>query len=326
MKLSDSVRTKEDLWRFEYNIRPYLRHVPDEELGVRRDDILRNVITLTRDGKVGLHPPDLYGDFWYRRLIHFHHECSERGKDSTKIGSDAPLDFHGCADYREIVKRNSALFDFTPQGVFCKYGKAEYMESLLKEGQAYIAPVSSYKSDHHNDARKDDEMVFTTFISPYDYDLNLVDPWIRRLYPERSHKAIEFNKPSDHYLYCLTTKFDLRFFYDFKDDGSGTYAQSCVIINNQQEFENRLIADVKNKLPGWSILFSNANYIDPYYFTRIIPNDEIILYFVKRSRFIYQREFRLVAVPPATYSRQLEPFIVSLGSLEDIAQMVSINQ
>jgi hypothetical protein len=171
----------EDFCSLQYGIRPYLRHASDEELRVRRDDILRNIITLTREGKVGLHPPDEYGNYWGSRLIHLNHECFERGREITRLGNDAPLDFHGCVDYLNIVRQNSDIFDLQPQGIFCKYGKKEYMESLLKEGQVYIAPASSYKSDHHNYARKDEEMIFTYFISPYDYDLDRIDPvWLKK--------------------------------------------------------------------------------------------------------------------------------------------------
>lgn len=140
---------------------------------------------------------------------------------------------------------------------------------MLECGILRIAPASSFVDQEHNTARRDDELTLTTHITPYDYDMGLVDNYFLRLMPTRRFATIHHKKPCDHYLYCVTVVFDPRLLFDFND--------TCIIIRDQNEFRRRLMRFLKWRLPGWTLYFDQARYVDPYFVVQRIPSagDEI---------------------------------------------------
>lgn len=306
--------SREDAWVLGYRIRPYLRGASRTQLCDRLKDVLRNLYTITPDGKVG--PTQLKGIpwTWPQRLWDLRHEYSFRGVRFEHDISFEDLPFH--REALAAIRRNPALGDqYGVSGVFCKFGKREHLERMLREGVVRVAPASTFAATDHNSARRDDEMMLTTHITPYDYDLGLVDKHLRRIMPARRFATVQHRKHSDHYLYCVSVAFECRLFFDFDAD-------ACIIVRDQQEFVQRLKAYMSWRLPGWSIYFDMAKYVDPYFILQILPTAGNDIFFLKSFHYMYQHEHRLVAIPPKDWREPLRPIFLKLGSLEKIAKIV----
>lgn len=318
----DTQSTKEDHWRLMYRLRPYLGNADNQALRCRLDDILRNVLNLTPEAKVGMLPSDQGGSIWSQKLIDLHLECFRR---STKIEDIADMsEMPWNMEALELIRRNQHIIShFDKKNIFCKFGKIQWMRELLEHGNLRISPASYYSYSEHNIARRDDELILETYLTPYDYDLGIIPDFLLEKYPERGWGVINHIKPSNHYLYCLTVSFNPRYFFDFRgDDG---IADACVIIHNPDEFERRLTAAVSQALNGWHIKTGMAKYVDPYSVVTLLPNHSDEIYFFKPFRFLYQREYRLVAIPPPREQNTLDHLSLRLGSLKDIAELMRVS-
>ena len=306
--------SREDSWILQYRIRPYLRGASHAQLRNRLEDILRNLYTITPSGKVGATHMKGVPWTWSQKLWDLRHEYGFRDVRFEDDISFERLPFH--TDALSAIKGNSKLGEYhTLSRVFCKFGKREHMDAMLREGVVRVAPASTFVAMEHNVARRNNEMMLTTHITPFDYDLRLVDPYFRRIMPTRRFATVEHCKPTDHYIYCVSVALDCRLFFDFEAD-------SCVIIRDQDEFVRRLKRYVSWRLPGWKIRFEMARYFDPYFIHQRLPAEGNEIYFFKDFCYMYQREHRLVAIPPDNWRQALRPMFLKLGSLEEIAEIV----
>jgi hypothetical protein len=306
--------SREDAAVLQYRIRPYLRGANRGQLRERLEDVLRNLYTITPVGKVGLTQLKGVPWTWPEKLGDLRHEYGLRGIRFEDDVSFKDLPFH--REALDAVKKNPTLGDYhAVSRVFCKFGKREHMEGMLREGIVRVAPASTFYATQHNAARRDNEMMLTTHITPYDYDLGLLDPYFKRIMPTRRFAMVEHRKPSDHYLYCVSVAFDCRLFFDFDAD-------SCVVVRNQDEFVRRLKGYLSWRLPGWTIYFDMVKYFDPYFICQRLPAPRDDIFFFKHFRYMYQHEHRLVAIPPEDWREPLRPMFLKLGSLEEIAKIV----
>jgi hypothetical protein len=118
-------------------------------------------------------------------------------------------------------------------------------------------------------------------------------------------------------------KFDFRYFFDFA--GEEGVADSCVLIHNQDEFIRRLIRSVRRALPDWVLRFDGLRYIDPYFMIDRLAHAGPDIYLFKEFRFMYQYEYRLIAIPPPGAEGKLDHLYLNLGSLRDMAEFIKIN-
>jgi hypothetical protein len=246
-------------------------------------------------------------------------ECEQRRLAPTRLApDDLDVPFLTTAALDRAM-RNGGLQRRLGKCVgFFKYTQREFALSTVTDGTIRLCPASQYNSRALNSAIRDDELHLTTYISPYDYDLGLVDPIIRARHPVRTSLEVTYTKPTDFYMYCFSTSFDLRYFFDFECD-------TCVVIRDQRQFEKRLCGAVTKALPGWRIQTRPVRYIDPFQMNNFsaVPSADVIFY--KDFRYLYQREFRLVAVPPPDLAAPLSPVFVNLGSLKDICEIVPLD-
>ena len=119
---------------------------------------------------------------------------------------------------------------------------------------------------------------------------------------------------SDYYIFCVAKRFDHRLFDDFD-------AEAVVIINDPGEFERRLHLQVSSKLTGWTAHSAEVEYVDP-----LFPRaDTLNPYFCKHFRYCYQHEFRQFWINPGSHDkRTLAPFLISLGPLQDVCEIVAL--
>src|SRR4051794_5134196 len=70
----------------EYRLRPYLRNSSEQDLRNRLEDILRNVIAFTPEGKIGAIGVEDGGPFWRPKVSALELEYEFRGIDPVEHG------------------------------------------------------------------------------------------------------------------------------------------------------------------------------------------------------------------------------------------------
>lgn len=308
---------REDFWKFTYRLRRYLAGSTDEELIARFRDIALNSFTFTSAGQVGMHPQASVHEMWAEQLVHLATECATRDRD--------PLDGFDLKDFvftkgnLEAFRKQQHVLAFRPTGpIFCRYGRLEHMTALRERGEVLLRPASCYSAGSLDSARRDDELVLRTYVCPHDYDLGLVDRRLRKHHPERCFIHLDHEKPTDFFMLCLTAGFEIRLFADFG-------ANACLVIHDQGEFERRLTAGFREALPGWGLHFAQARYVDPYHMPMVLDDDGADLAFWKHFRYMYQKEWRMVALPPPGEGSPLEKQHLQLGSLSDISEVIALD-
>jgi hypothetical protein len=104
-------------------------------------------------------------------------------------------------------------------------------------------------------------------------------------------------------------QYSRRLFHDFRAD-------SCLVIHDADKFMNRLTKAVIRTYPEYAVSGKSVRYFDPFDCTEK-PN----VFFLKPFSYAYQREFRLIFIPPHPI-KQLAPFFIQIGSLEDCAELI----
>jgi hypothetical protein len=313
--------SREDAWRFQYRLRPYLQNASPAELQQRLEDILRNIYAFSADGRVAAVPAAHGGSVWAQKILDINLEFDRRNMTIYDFARFDDLPFKKEALQIILANRHHAHY-LQQRAVFCKYGELRWMRELISGGNVRLSPASYFRGDQHNRARKDDELTLRTVVTPYDFDLGFVPPFLQRRLPERAWVVIDHAKPSDHLLYCLTAGFDFRYFFDFGSESS--VAAGCVVIHDQDKFEARLLREARRVLRGWTVRFDGVRYVDPFFVLNLLPAKENEIFFFKDFRFMYQREFRLVAVAPEGAAGTLQHVDLSLGPLGDVAELVEI--
>lgn len=297
-----------------YRLRRYLSGATDAELTQRLADISANLYTFTSDGRVGLLMSEVR-DYWLDRIEHLLVENQTRGRDTLK-GHDGSKFVFTKSNLEKFRGQKAILSYVPPANSFFRFGEKKYMEELRDVGGILLKPASTYADRAHDPARRDDEICFRTHVCPHDYDLGVIDPYIRKFLPNRSYQYIDQHKPFDYYLFCVSVRFEIRLFADF-------CADACLVITNQKAFEERLTTAIRKLLPEYFVKFDLTKYVDPYNMPRTLPFNDPEYAFIKHHAYMYQSEFRLIAAKPARHAT-IRPLKIEIGSLRDISELVTL--
>lgn len=185
-----------------------------------------------------------------------------------------------------------------------RYSERELLDRALRLGEFRLRPASDYKDIEDSIARKDDEQ--------------------RRKFVLRNPKIthVRTGQPivpigdvvksssigSDYLVLCLATIYSDHFYQDF--EGS----DACLIIHNPNEFFNRMYSAIDSVLPSsWAAIDGPVTYG---------RSSKLGVPFSKPEEFMFQFEWRFACLPiPSIY--RCEATFVTLGSIEDIAEVVS---
>jgi hypothetical protein len=260
---------------------------------------------------------------WLQRLSDIDSEYRRREQCMEELVRAGDIPFNHKA--LDLVRANQHIAHYAQPGhVYCRYGDLRWMRDFLERGELLLSPASYYQGSEHGVARRDNEMEIETIVTPYDYDLGMVHASLLAAHGERAWAFFRHQKPCDHYLFCVTVGFDFRHFLDFGSDGEP--AEECVLIRDQQAFEQRLLAGMQLALPGWDLSFGGAKYVDPYWILQALTTIEHEIFYLKNFRFMYQNEFRGLAMPPLSVSGPFKRIPIALGSLEDIAELIQLRR
>jgi hypothetical protein len=295
-----------------------MEHLSDHELENRAKDIFLNQLVLTEENKIGLHPINQEGEYWMTVFTHLLEEYVIRfspfpaGFPRWQINQiripNPRLD--AAAKACEVVRKLKTA----PGKYLFKYGQFSILEQLHREGKLRISPAGSYADPSLNPAIQDDELSFCFTPNPAHFKLEVFDGKTGkskgRLTPE--NLKIKYESHSNYYVYCLSSIFAPRLFLDFEAD-------ACLVIREPKRYVEKLMMAFEGLNPGWIGASETVKYLDPLN----PPNKSIDLFSCKHFRYSYQKEVRLIWLPPAP-AHTLGHQFLELGNLEDCSELVSI--
>jgi hypothetical protein len=298
----------------QYRAKRYLQHLSLEDLTQRTIDVLANYHVLNDEGKIGLCPINGEGADWMTLFIHIMAEMDlRRARFPDGFLKNAPL---VKPTWPEIPKPVQAIKGINLKGDYLvKYGEQRYLRPMLEKGILRIAPASSYDDPSLNQARKDTELEASILLEPSETKVELVNE--QTLESERPIEVIgnltaTMNCNSDYYVFCLSMEYNARFFDDFEAD-------SCLIIRQPIKFVEKLYRDFSQRFPGWRGRATGVTYYDPLLIAQMPES----VFFHKHCRYAYQKEYRIVLLPPKPI-KKLEPFFLELGNLEEFCDLVCL--
>ncbi len=197
-----------------------------------------------------------------------------------------------------------------------KFGKIEHLRQLLNSGRVYINCGSFFKQNiDHGRFDKAEGRISLQHLKDSFLDV--------RPKGESQWKRLSFQTGKFEYSFKISEYF-IYSLYHFSDDEtrSNSYFQfpesikqmgdSYLLIKNPKQFMDRLIKGLeKNKF--------EYNYGVVTYYDETKNQDNLTL-FHKPVSYAYQKEFRILVK-----SHQKDPIEFNIGSLEDIAEILGIN-
>ncbi|MGY3332971.1 hypothetical protein ACVILI_005988 [Mesorhizobium sp. USDA 4775] len=302
-------------FREQYRANRYARHLSRDELGTRFRDIMRNLLMVTPNAKIGVHPVDeQHGPMW-EKFTHVAEEIQLRyGPWPAGMGRDIlrrdQLPSYASNLAKQAVERISVL-GLRRGDVFIKLGKRVHMEQLYRRGQLRIQPASFFSEPSHNQAIRDDELSLSFSVAIVHDDNGKLVPYSPRADGAIEHRLdVRFDAQSDYYLYCITSSIEPRLVVDFN-------AEACVVIRNRDAFRDRLRRAMVAYDPKLEMQEGPAIYVDPLAPTSARPFVPLSKYF----GYAYHDEYRFCWLPQFRVSR-LSHIDLEIGSLEDISELI----
>jgi hypothetical protein len=283
--------SRAEVWQLQYRGNRYMRDLPNDALSTRVGDLMTAMVTYTSDGKFGMKPVE--GEFSeMERFAHALEEMAIRGLNHRQVGVLEALNLPNEPKARRAL---TALAGRSwPEPILVKFGKLQHMAALLLGGKGRVSPASFYADPSLGRARSDNEARIAAYVHPTDahrfmgvradgdgasaVDLNV---------PYLGSTWIELHAKTDFYVYCMAQSCEPRMFADFDE--------ACVVITRPEEFTSRIQNAIAEKLPGWTFIAEPVIYFDPF-FAR--PH-QMYAQLCKHFRFSYQREYRLLWLPPS---------------------------
>lgn len=152
------AQERHEVWREHYRLDRYMNHLNQADLDQRMEHVFSNLSVLTHEGKIGLLPVNDKNEQW---MILWTHLLEEYGLRSISIPSDLTSmkgfpdpDLPKAQSAAKTVRRRS----LQPGSYLFKFGKAEYLIPLLKNGEILIRQASYYSDPTLNHAIHDDEL------------------------------------------------------------------------------------------------------------------------------------------------------------------------
>jgi hypothetical protein len=311
-------------WRLQYREDRYLRDLSNSELFARAGDLMTVTLVHSRDGTIG---PSPISENKMKRFTHVLEELVIRGLNHRQPGIVEAM--RAPRPNSPKVKRALQILagKSWPNPVLVKFGERKFMASLLLKGQGRVSLAKTYNDPSLGYARADDESQISVFVHPMDaHRLMAVehDPngshGVGVDVPYLGSVRVDLQATGDFYVYCMAESCDVRMFDDFTTATSDV--DTCVIITRPDQFRARIREAIAAKLPAWKFLDCPVMYVDPF-FGRV---HKVAPQFCKHFRFEYQKEQRLLWLPPdpdhATKPASPDHLHFELGPLTDCAELI----
>jgi hypothetical protein len=294
-----------------------MQHIDQNEIQQRVRDILTNITILTSEGKLGFLPLGQECVYWMRLWTDVLEELSLRGGGFTEgflEGTPIPN-----ASWPALPRAVAALGnrEFDSGKYLFKFGKEKHLRRFLHSGDIRISPASYYSDPSLNYAIQDDELSFTISASAEGASIQKLDQAtlkpIGEKIPAVGKLTLTHRVPTDYLVSCFSKKYTLRSFDDFEAD-------CCLVIKDNKKFMQRLFNGVPANVSCSSIRIDSIKYLDPLNTNPF----QVEPFFSKHFRYSYQNELRVVWLP-SNPMQKMQPIYASIGSLEDIAELLTVS-
>lgn len=297
-------------WREAYRSNRYLQGKSDTHVVARIRYLHETMMTLSPTGQIGFQEIGTLGLGEYL-MVRYTHTLEEIELRHMQL----PDGFLAGAHLPRITYPN------TPPELLCyekrkrkepgqlfKYGKEKYLKSSLKEGLFRFAGARSYKDPSLNPAIHDDELALTIYPTRAPMNSILGIPSLA------SDGGLTLTHFTDYYIQCFSHCYSLRMFEDFSAD-------SCLVIYDAKEFGRRILSKLEECFPDWVVGSIPVTYIDPDE-----PGDKPLpIPAAKHMKYAYQLEERIICHPKTQMLERLSPFMLTIGQIDDIAELVTFN-
>lgn len=311
---------RHELWRRNYRRMPYLKHLSIEDLRKHFWMLTNNSILIDLDGRI---TPDLQGDpesLWMMRITEVFEDLTLRGLNQEAFATSVlsqgqdrlirlmkhPLKDRVLARLKSVPPNKDAYL--------VKYGQRSHSEELVKSGELFINPASSYKDPSLNLAIADDELSLEFLPDPSPVTIRQVNKVGKFLGTTIKPKAIsvKFTHPDNYLVCCFSQLLTPRLFLDFDYD-------ACVLIHDVPGFTRMILDASKSQLPSFQCYALPVQYYQP----AIVPVGGIWVPIAKSISYAYQREYRFIWTPKVT-GDPLAPLKLRLGDLSTVAELITV--
>jgi len=308
---------RHEVWRHAYLAYPYLIGTPDDRVAERFRSIFLNVMEIGPDGRL-CPVPMAETDEYMQVFTHMREEYGSRADGmppADVIGSARKPIFKYFEHGTPIGVTMFEGYKAPTTPIVVKYGKRQFLEPMLQTGDLRLANAGLYNDAGFLDAVRDDETSRTFFIPTYKERLD------GKSGINFQGRLIEFGDDdivlplvfADYYLFSLCGHIHYRMPTDFGAD-------AAIVIRDPVIFKQRLISTFLARFPDWIPMEGKVTYYDPYrdYSKFKVPE------MAKHFGYAYQKEVRIAFRPRNKILTNLEPLFMSIGSMTDYAELISI--
>lgn len=200
------------------------------------------------------------------------------------------------------------IIDLTPPPKLYRYSERKWLERSLEVGEFRLRPASDYKSQESDSARHDDELVRINKSSAN--SVTITDVLSGQEIKPIGDVVYTSEVGTNYLTLCFSKSWDERLFHEFPD------TDSCLVINDVEEFCNRIYLAAELALPQWcgfdtAIVYGGFSQMGSIY--------------SKPIQFNHQHEWRFAWQPPIP-TEYLDPITISIGSIADIAEIIDMSK
>lgn len=263
----------------------YLKKAHYAYLKTRRQDIYDNLWTTDIHGNIQPLSDDFQREFLLTKLVELEAEHNIR-QPKTPIRNINTEKIRKIAS-RKYKKLSLKVFPKVPEKDFLvRYSKRKYLREAFDEGKIRIQPASSYKDPSLNFAQYDEELQHYSVSSNkrITFETIILDEsnGSKKISTPTFLELFQYMNIPNFYVLCCSTRFNYRLFHSFDAD-------AALIIFDKNEFLSRVNSAVSEKMSLSNFKNGKIGYYDPYK----IDKSDLIPYFIKHFRYMYQDEYRL---------------------------------
>jgi hypothetical protein len=311
---------RHEFWRQQYRLRRYMEHLNEDDLQKRANDIFINLTLLNEDAKISL--PKLSSDTekWIILWTHLLEEFVIRFGPYPAGFTNGFMKDVRIPDPRSPNAPKAAKavkVTSLPQGDYLfKYSKAKYLKSLLSEKKLRISSAASYDDPSLNPAIRDEELEISINPLPSEIKAKAYNGKTGKYKSNIQPKNIVYTAraKTNYYVYCLSLSFTPRLFFDFDAD-------ACLVIQKPNDFQEMILSSFESKMLNWSGGGESVNYID----SLNCPMMDIDIFSSKHFRYSYQKEYRLIWLPPEP-KQKLDYVWIDVPDINEYCYLINLEE
>lgn len=185
-----------------------------------------------------------------------------------------------------------------------RYSELRWLDRSLRLGEFRLMPASFYTALEGDAARQDYELCRSRAVTPELVYITREDgQFIRPV----GDVIFTNSLLRDYLMICFSS-------HRYSEDAGGfSGVDACLVIHDPEELLGRLHAEIETVVPGGISMDASVRYGVPH---------ELGVAYSKPAAYADQCEYRLTVLP--TDDRLLSPLLISIGSIEAIAEIVPI--